>query len=233
MARARVHEHFAAARAFVALLLSFALLASPLWATPSAAYGTVVFANRAQVGTAPASVGATVFSGDRLSTDEIGSLQVRAGAARLALSSGSIVTLGQQEASPAATLTRGTATFSTANSKAFALLVASAVIRPDTDKPAIGKVSVLGAKELTVQCVRGSLSIAVGDDVREIPEGMAYRVVLDPNAPPPQGPAGAGTSSQIGGPPVRPAKSRFMWYLIAASAAVTIWVVHEVYESAT
>jgi hypothetical protein len=231
MARASVHERFAAARAFVALLL--ALLVSPLWAAPSAEYGTIVFANRAQVGTASASVGATVFSGDRLSTDQIGSLQVRAGAARLALSNGSIATLGQEEASPAATLTSGTATFSTANSKAFALHVATAVIRPDTDKPTIGKVSVLGAKELAVQCVRGSLSIAVEDDVREIPEGMAYRVVLDPNAPLPQSPSGAGTNSQIGGPPVRPAKSRFIWYVIAASAGVTIWVVHEVLESAT
>jgi hypothetical protein len=233
MARASVHERFAAARAFVALLLSLALLVSPLWAAPSAEYGTIVFANRAQVGTASASVGATVFSGDRLSTDQIGSLQVRAGAARLALSNGSIATLGQEEASPAATLTSGTATFSTANSRAFALHVATAVIRPDTDKPTIGKVSVLGAKELAVQCVRGSLSIAVEDDVREIPEGMAYRVVLDPNAPLPQSPSGAGTNSQIGGPPVRPAKSRFIWYVIAASAGVTIWVVHEVLESAT
>lgn len=233
MARVRVHEHFVSARAFLALMLSFALLVSPLWAATSSEYGTIVFANRAQVGTASAFVGATVFSGDRLSTDQIGSLQVRTGAARLALSNGSIATLGQEDASRMATLMSGTATFSTANSKAFALHVATAVIRPSTDKPTIGKVSVLGAKELAVQCVRGSLSIAVDDDVREIPEGTAYRVVLDPNAPLPQGPRGAGTNSQIGGPPVRPAKSRFIWYAIAASAVVTIWVVHEVLESAT
>ena len=82
MARTRVLDSFAITRILVAILLSLTLLISPLWATPSAAFGTVVFANRARVGGANASAGATLFSGDRLSTDEVGSVQVRAGAAR-------------------------------------------------------------------------------------------------------------------------------------------------------
>jgi hypothetical protein len=190
----------------------------------------VVFADRAHVGTASASVGATVFDGDRLSTDQMGTVQVRAGAARLLLSSASMATLAQHEASPSATLTSGAATFSTANSKAFALHVATAVIRPNTDQPTIGKVTVLGPQELTVQSVRGSLQIAVEDDVREIPEGMAYRVVLDSNASPPQGPRGAGTPG-IGGPPIKAAKSKFVWYVIAVAAIFTWWVAHEACES--
>jgi hypothetical protein len=182
------------------------------------------------VGNANASVGATVFSGDRLSTDEVGSVQIRAGAARLLLASGSAATLSQ-EASPAATLTTGTATFSTANSRAFVLHVASAIIRPNTDQPTIGKVTVLNPKELVVKSVRGSLQIAVEDDVREIPEGEAYRVVLDPNADP-QGPRGAGTKG-MGGPPIKAAKSRFIWYAVAITAGVTFFVVHEALESAS
>jgi hypothetical protein len=206
------------------------LLITPLWGAPSASFGTVVFADRAHVGSAAASVGATVFSGDRLSTEKMGSVQVRSGAARLLLSGGSSATLIQDEASNAATLTLGSATFSTANSKAFALHVASAVIRPRTDGPTIGKVTVLGPKELVVQSTRGSLSIAVEDDVREIPEGAAYRIVLDPNAADPQGPRGAGTKG-IGGPPIKAAKSKFIWYVIGASAVLTIWVAHEIFES--
>lgn len=230
MAHARMRDCLAIARISVALLLSYSLLLSAVWAAPSAAYGTVVFADRARVGTASASVGATVFSGDRLSTDEMGTVQVRAGAARLLLSSASIAWLAQDEASPFATLTTGAATFSTANSKAFALHVASAVIRPSTDRPTIGKVTVLGPKEFTVQSARGSLLLAVEDDVREIPEGMAYRVVLDPNAAQPQGPRGAGTKG-IGGPPIKAAKSKFIWYVIAIGVVVTWWVAHEACES--
>jgi hypothetical protein len=230
MARLCVLGYSVTVQNFVAIVLSLTLLITPLWGAPSASFGTVVFADRAHVGSAAASVGATVFSGDRLSTEQTGSVQVRVGAARLLLSGASIATLIQVEASNAATLTRGSATFSTANSKAFALHVASAVIRPYTDGPTIGKVTVLGPKELVVQSTRGSLSIAVEDDVREIPEGVAYRIVLDPNAPDPQGPRGAGTKG-IGRPPIKAAKSKFIWYIIGASAGVTIWVLHEVFES--
>jgi len=229
MARSCVLDSFSTTRALVVTLLSVSLLVSPLLATPSAAYGTLVFANRARVGNANASVGATVFSGDRLSTDNVGSVQIRAAAARLLLAGGSTATLSQDEAIPAATLTAGTATFSTANAKAFVLHVASAIIRPNTDQPTIGKVIVLNPKELMVKSVRGSLQIAVEDDVREIPEGEAYRVVLDPNADP-QGPRGAGTKG-MGGPPIKAAKSKFIWYAVAITAGVTIFVVHEALES--
>lgn len=229
MARSRVLDSFSTTRASVAALLSITLLISPLWAAPSAAFGTLVFANRARIGSASASVGATVFSGDRLTTDEVGSVQVRAGAARFLLASASSATLSQDEASPAATLTAGTATFSAANSKAFVLHVATAIIRPSTDRPTIGRVTLVNPKELLVKSIRGSLQIAVEDDVREIPEGEAYRVVLDPNADP-QGPRGAGTKG-IGGPPIKAAKSKFIWYAVAITAGVTFYVLHEALES--
>lgn len=229
MTRSRVLESFVIAR--VAVLLSLTLLTSPLWAAPSTALGTVVFANRARVGGADTSVGATVFSGDRLTTDNAGTVQVRVRAARLLLASSTIATLAQEEAGPSATLTAGTATFSTGNSKAFSLHVATALVRADTDQPTIGRVTVLGPKELIVNSVRGSLKIAVEDDVREIPEGAAYRVVLDPNAPLPQGSRGGGTKG-IGGPPIKGAKSNFIWYAVAITGGVTAWVTYEALESA-
>ena len=229
MARLRVRSCSAIIRNSVAVMLSLSLLTTPLWAAPSSSFGTVVFADRAHVGAAQASVGATVFSGDRLSTEQSGSVQVRAAAARFLLSSGSSATLIRDDDSPAATLNSGSATFSAANSKAFALHAASAVIRPSTDRPTIGNVSVLNAKELVVKCTRGSLSIAVEDDVREIPEGAAYRVVLDPSADP-QGPRGAGTKG-YGGPPIKAAKSKFIWYAIGVTVAVSAWALNEALES--
>ncbi|MBA0088764.1 MAG: hypothetical protein HRJ53_27555 [Acidobacteria bacterium Pan2503] len=231
MTRSRVLETFAIARVSLAIWLSVELLISPLWAVPSAALGTVVFADRARVGGAETSAGSTVFSGDRLSTDNAGTVQVRVRAARLLLASSSSATLAEEQAGPSATLTAGTATFSTANSKAFALHVATAVLRPNTDQPTVGKVIVLGPKELMVKSIRGSLEIAVEDDVREIPEGAAYRVVLDPNPPEPQGPRGAGTTKGTGGPPIKGAKSKFLWYVIAITGGVTTWVALESMES--
>ena len=217
-------------KAILALLVSFSLLTTPVWAAPVSSLGTIVYADRAHVGAARASVGATIFTGDRLSTDQSGSVQVRAGAARLLLSSASIATFSLDDISPAATLTYGSATFSTSNSKAFALHVGSAVIRPNTNLPTIGQVTVLTPKELIVKSTRGSLSIAIEDDVREIPEGAAYRVVLDPNAADPQGPRGSGTKG-YGGAPIKAAKSKFIWYVVGATALVTVWALHEAFES--
>jgi hypothetical protein len=226
---ARGSDWISISKSVLALLVSLSLLSTPVWAAPSASLGVVVYADRAHVGAAQASVGATVFTGDRLSTEQTGSVQVRAGAARLLLSSGSMATFSQDAATPAATLTLGTATFSTANSHAFALHVGSAVIRPNSNQPTVGRVTLLTPKELIVRSTRGTLTIAVEDDVREIPEGSAYRVVLDPNAQP-QGPQGAGTKG-YGGPPIKAAKSKFIWYAIAAAAVITYFAIDEVMES--
>jgi len=219
-------------REAIAALVSISLLITPVWGAPSSSLGTIVYADRAHMGAAPASAGATVFGGDRLSTEQSGSIQVRAGAARLLLSGASSATLATDEAAPAAILTRGSATFSTANSKAFALHVASATIRPNTDQPTIGQVTVLGPKELVVKSTRGSLTVTVGDDVRVIAEGAAYRIVLDSpaTASASQGPRGAGGRNS-GGPPIKAAKSKFIWYAIGVTTLVTVWAVHEALES--
>jgi hypothetical protein len=219
-------------RETLAALVSISLLLTPVWGAPSSSLGTVIYADAAHVGAGAASVGATIFGGDRLTTEQSGSIQVRAGDARFLLSSASSATFAKDEATPAATLTLGSATFSTSNSKAFALHVASATIRPNTDEPTIGNVTVLGPKELVVRSTRGSLSVAVEDDVRVIAEGTAYRIVLDPpsTASAPQGPRGAGGRSS-GGSPVKAARSKFIWYAIGVTALITVWALHEALES--
>ena len=219
-------------REAIAALISISLLVTPVWGAPSSSLGTIVYADRAHMGAAPASAGATVFGGDRLSTEQSGSIQVRAGAARFLLSGASSATLATDEATPAAILTRGSATFSTADSKAFALHVASAVIRPNTDQPTIGQVTVLGPKELVVKSTRGSLTVAVEEDVRVIAEGAAYRIVLDSpaTASASQGPRGAGGRGN-GGPPIKAARSRFIWYAVGITTLVTVWAIHEALES--
>jgi hypothetical protein len=215
----------------VALLLSFNLVMMPLPANSAVGLGTVVSASaqHAFVDTAAASVGTTVFTGDKLSTDTQGNLQVRAGAARLLLMASSRATWSEQSGSPGVTLTSGTAAFSTANAKAFSLRAGTAVFRPRGDEPTVGNITVLNAKELVVRCSRGALTIEVEDDIRVIPEGMAYHVVLDPNAPPPADPAARAAWGQ--NQPIKAGKSKFIWYAIAFTALVTWFTLSEALES--
>ncbi len=205
-------------REAIAAFLSVVLCLTPVFGTSAsspAAMGTVVSAERAHVGAAAASVGTTVFGGDKLGTEQLGSIQIRAGAARMQLGSASTATLGQENGLASATLANGTATFSTANAKAFALRAATAVVRPLNDGPTIGQVSIVSARELMVKSTRGGLTITVDDQTETIAEGMSYRVVLDPTAKEleaaaaAQGPRGAGTKGP-GGPPLKAGRSRFL-----------------------
>jgi hypothetical protein len=220
-------------REIVATVLALSMFIVPAFGAPAESLATVVAAEGAVVSGAGASVGTTVFPGDKLSTGDEGSVQLRAGAARFLLAKASAATIGEDNGTPIATLQRGAATFSTANAKAFSLIAATAVIRPRSDEPTIGRVTMLDAKQLVVGCTRGALTITVGDDSRVIPEGSTYRVVLDPSAeeaqqqPPPEG---AGTKGS-GRPPLMAARSRFIWYAIAAVTVATIFAVHEALES--
>jgi hypothetical protein len=239
------------ARAVIAVLLIISPGITPVWGVPGAAFGTIIAADKAHVGNAVISAGATVFGGDKLLTEAAGTVQIRAGAARLLLSSSSSAILGKDQA-PTATLTRGTAIFSTANSKAFTLHVGSAVIKPQTDQPTIAQVSVVGPKQMVVRSTRGSVSFGVEDDVRVIPEGMAYRIVLDPteaelaaseasvvSQEPPQDRVEDRVRTQpVSGSRSRsnrarkPSRNKFVWFAIGVTGVATFFALSEAWESA-
>jgi hypothetical protein len=212
-----------------AVILAFSLVHSSVCGAAVAGFATVVSANHAHVGRAAASVGTTIFVGDSLDTERLGSLQVRAGAARLLLSGASRVTWGVDQDTPAATLTAGTATFSTANAKAFALRVGDAVIRPSGTEASIGSVAVLNPKELTIHCTRGALTLTVVDDALEIPEGTAYHIILDPNAEPaPTDNPKAWNGNQR---PKKSGRNRFIFFLILAGGGIAAFAVYKALES--
>jgi hypothetical protein len=215
----------------LSLLLSMSLIAPTVSGNTPTGMGMVVAAYQAHVGTAPASAGTTIFAGDQLDTEEKGSLQLRAGAARLLLTGKSGLTWGLDGEIPQATLTRGGVVFSTAGARALALKARTAIFRPQTDQPTIGNVTILGPKELVVRCTRGALTIAVDDDVRVIPEGTAYRVVLDAEAAPRAGEPAPSPASWGNNRPLHPGKSKFLWYAIGITALATWYAVWEAWES--
>lgn len=226
-------------RALGAAVLGLSLVPLPVWATsPNVTpLGTVIAADRAKVGEASADVGTTVYGGDILSTEMQGSVQVRAGAARLLLLSYSQATVNDSEGAPSARLLRGTATFSTGNAHAFILYASTASIRPQTDAPTIGQVTFINEKELQVTARRGGLTVTVEGESQVIKEGQSYRVMLDPTAAEPQEPAGAGSGNQgprgNGGGPLKAGRSRFLILVIGITAAGTGVAIYKALESET
>ena len=224
-------------RAICAAAFGLSLACVPEWAaaTPNVApLGTVIAAERAHVGDAKADVGTTVYGGDRISTESQGSVQLRAGAARLLLLSASAAVVNDNEGAPSAKLLLGTATFSTGNAHAFTLFASKAAVRPQTDAPTIGQVAYISDKELLVTARRGGLVVTVEDDSQVIPEGTSFRVLLDP-APEPQGPAGAGSGNEgplhrTGGP-FKAGRNRFLIVAVGLTGAVTAFAISEALES--
>lgn len=208
-------------RAFGAAVLAFSLTTVPLWGatTPNVApLGTIIAADRGHVGSAIADVGTTVYAGDRLSAENPGSVQLRAGAARFLLQSGAVADVNTTDGAPSANLLSGTATFSTGNAHAFTLFASTAAIRAQTDAPTIGQVTFLNPKELVVTARRGGLTVTVADETQVVKEGESYRVLLDPSDA--QEPAGAGSGNQgpTGGPRAA-GRSRFLILVSALTAA--------------
>jgi hypothetical protein len=225
-------------RAPVATLMSIGLTVAPAWAGPRTAssLGTIVTAEHARIGDSSAEVGTTVFSCDRLVTEREGSVQIRAGAARLLLQSASFATLNDSEGAPSAKLSSGTATFSTGNAKAFTLFASRAAIRAQSDGPTIGQVTYLNEKELLVVSKRGPLTITVDGETEVIADGAAYRVLLDPPPTMAQGPEGAGTNKNdkrrgMSGAPLHAGRNYFLITAVGVTAVVTGLAVSEALES--
>jgi len=223
-------------QAVIAVVVSLSLFVLPTTGAPASAVGTVTSASGARIGAAAASVGSTIFVGDHLSTEKLGSIQVRAGAARLMLSGASAVDVAElQGMTPAARLMSGTAVFSTAHAKAFVLHASKADIRAKTDEPTVGQITYVNDKELRVRCNRGALAITVEDETQFVPEGRSYRVILDPDsyyaaeASAAQGPQGAG--SRQGRPPLRAGRSRFLLIAIIITGVATGVALYEALQS--
>ena len=226
-------------RALTGAALILGLASVPVKAANTAkttAFGTVIEADRAHIGQTSADVGTTVYGGDRLSTDAQGSIQLRAGAARLLLQSASAVVVDDSEGAPAAKLLLGTATFSTGNAHAFTLYASKAVVRAETDRPTIGQVTYVNEKELLVTARRGELAVTVDGETQVIAEGSTYRVLMD-TADTAQGPAGAGAGGGggqgkgSGGAPLKAGRSQFLIVITALTAAAAGIAISEALES--
>jgi len=148
-----------------------------------AVLGVVVQANRAHLNTTAVTNGATVYDGDRFSTEAGGMLFLQGRAASLELATESVAAVrsranGAQGAE--AELSRGTLVFKAERSTALEVVVREVRIRPASETQTIGQMSVLAPNGLIVCARRGSLQLLYRGEMETIDEGRAYRVILDP-----------------------------------------------------
>jgi hypothetical protein len=214
-------------RRILATTLAFLLLCLSLPARPagSAVLGVVTQSSAAHYNAANVSTGASVYDGDRLSTESEGLLQFRAPSALVYLPGLSGITLHGLANGTQAELRNGSIVFSTSRAAAMEVLADEAFIRPAANGPTVAQITVLGPKELMITARRGALDFSYRNETETIAEGTSCRILLDP-------PAAAGPPFPEKPPqgPIRDNK-KFKIVVIVLVGWVTEWAVHEALES--
>lgn len=198
-------------RVVVALLAAVALVVTPVSAAPRS-IGVVLHADKARLGSGEALSGATVFTGDTLSTSAEGTLRVRVATAQLFLQPNTTVAMEEAPGWHVANLHQGRVGFSTTGNERVVVRAADAQVYASTTQPTIAEVQLLSASELLVTSVQGSLEVMVGSEVRAVPGPGVYRMLLEPE---PQATQGAGRTGP-GAPRVD--KRRLAAFILIPSA---------------
>jgi hypothetical protein len=215
-----------AARSSLIAFLAVGLMNLPVMAASAKPLGTVVTAQNAHLDNVNAAIGAAVYSGDALVTDEGGSLRVALGTAQLYLLSSSSATLAPQENSVQATLSQGTVGFSTSKPAQFEMETPLGLVRGSGSNPVFGQVSLTGPASMRISAYEGTLVVDGKDgEEKTIAPGETYDASLVPpgdEKPPKVGVTGTGINWKHVAAVAIPAG-------VLALAAVLIW--HYVCES--
>jgi hypothetical protein len=185
----------------------------------SAPLGVVLQADHAQVGADLTAGGATVYDGDRLQTQEMGTMRATLGGSQLYLRNGTAALVHGLANGFSADLTSGTVVVSSTEGQTFQLLADGATIRPVGTQPVVAQVTRISASVLQLSSSRGSLEVTMGDEVKTVEAGSSYRLEVAPDAASSDpGPQGNG--------PYHTARNHFIWIAIigvSAAAGIGVW----------
>ena len=215
-------------RTFAAVAAA-SLLSASTSPTAPVPWGIVTQADKAHLGEAAASVGSTVYHGDRLSTEAGGTLRVAAGGVTLQLDSGSSLIVSRSAAPTndiSGELASGTVVFSAAPMLNVTIIAEDAYIRPAANVRTIAHVRVVNHKELRISADRGPVEFSYHGEARIINEGKAYRVLLDPS----ERESAALGSGQNTNAPTKPPR-KFLFIAIGMAAGITVFAVMHALES--
>jgi hypothetical protein len=240
----RIARFFSMAGFFVFSCVSVPVLAQTPPANPS--LGLVAKSVSGHIGDAAAPEGATVYSGDYLSTEDAGSMLVRVGPLSLELQGSSAVHIYRAPYGAVVELNHGTVVYTTPGGHENIVIVASDVrVTPVLSLADLGRVSMVDPCDITVYSQRGQVNVQVGSESHLIEEAKAYRVraeneisyrkYLSPDASDyhdyhehrPCAPV----EMVKGKLPIAPGQSRFLYVAVGVVGIATVWGIDRALES--
>jgi len=184
----------------LAMALAMGLLSTPAIAASEKPLAVVLTADHARLDNVSAAIGADVFSGDSLVTDQGGSLRLTVGLSQVYLLSASAATLVPHDSAVQARVARGTVGFSSSAAGQLEIETPLGVIRAADGKAVFGQVIVVSPTRMRVSAYQGTLLVADATGAEKaIAAGETYEANLEtePKAsdnPPPKGVTGAGVN---------------------------------------
>src|SRR5580692_5380082 len=163
-------------RRILALALSCLLSGITLLAAQTRQTGVVLQSASARLNTSDATVGTTVFDGDRMETQDKGALSLRSGQVQLILSEQSTVWMNHENLILTPSLQHGTVTFRTENGEDVEVKADDVRVRPHVPGLTVGQVT-LQECDVLVTARTQSLEVTAGKETKILEEGKTYRVV--------------------------------------------------------
>jgi hypothetical protein len=146
-------------------------------ATPS---GVVTVSSRATLGNQAVTVGATVYSGDLLKTEDEGRLNVQAGTVQIALGPNTSMRLFRDVNRMIVELEHGSIAYSARGTNEDLTIFALDVrLVPRTNVPASGQVDIVSRCDVLVTASRSSVDVTSGRETRTIQETKSFRVLSE------------------------------------------------------
>jgi len=174
------------------------LLAFPAWADPTVV-GTVVRSELTNLQGARLAPGSTLFSGDTINVEAGGAARIAlSDGALLQLGEGSLVRLMQSGASTQVILERGGVALRSTEKTPVEVMLGDATIRPADAGPTVGIIHTRGPDSALIVAEKGRLSLRLADDgsLTTIREGEAAEVRLLAETANPGGAPGGQTSAR-------------------------------------
>jgi hypothetical protein len=203
-------------------VLSLMLIGIPATAVPanpaSVPLGSVMQAERAHLGADVTSGGATIYDGDRLETQEDGTLRARLGGSQMYLRPSTAADVHGLSNGYSASLLRGTVIASSPEGQTFQLLANGAIIRPADTHATVAQVTWVNPNELLLSSNLGAIQVSFEGDVKTIEAGNSFRMEIEPSNQDP-GPQGSGAPKHGG-------NNQVIYIVIAvagAATAIAVW----------
>jgi hypothetical protein len=187
-------------KSFIAVsnaILAIVLVCAPAKAAPAGAasspLGFVVGVENSNVAGGASMGGATIYDGDRLRTQEHETMRVRIGGGQILLRQNTAADVHALPNGFSASLASGTVVASSAAGQTFQIVADGVTIRPANAQAASGQIAMIGAKELVLTGIHGTLEVNMGGELKTVEAGSSYRLEVESEESGPDGqvPVGA------------------------------------------